>query len=805
MLGRALRSQVAVCAFEYDAGKLVTELRRTAASLNETLLDRIDNVVVQNEAVIRESAEAAWWDETQERASEHLVTLAAGQLRRQVDRGGVAARVVMSIDAVGPRTAAVSIVASDGRTLHTEDIPCQLTPAMRSIAVGKMGELIHAHGVDLIVISNGPARRACLIALGELIKQSGDGNLRWTLADRSGAEAYANGPAGNQEMRSTPRRFRAATWIAFSVLQPSQAIVKVDPLKLRLGSFQRELSDEALSAALADVMLSAAARGGVDVNSAPTTWLAQMPGMTREIAESIDKNRRESLFKSREELLQRVQWPSVVHSRQALPLLRVFGSEEPLDGTLIHPDDYAIAKKLAASLSIEMPPASPPGYAAPDYHAAEAEDAADGQGVHADPNAGLERDDDDDSNSDGSTSDDSDDSEPFGEVAQESTLSNSQNDEADGGAASPGDSAESSGEPTETTPQDGPQPEAVADPGTPENATPQDSTAAVDDPSPPQPPQIEDAKRPMPDRAAVDKLIKEWQIGHRRAHQLVRWLCDPFGEGAPAGDSPAVMDRMPTLANLQPGEPVIGVIVGVMPFGLFVELSPECSGLVHVSRISEGFIDDLNEAVQVGDVVTAYVTGIDDKRRRVALTAIDPNRPAPQRAPRGEGGGPRDQRGGPGRGGANRADGGRAQGQSSRGGGGRSQGGGGQGGGGRSAGGGRGQGGGGRGPGGGQGGGGGRGGFGGRDNRRGGNREPETYTVIGKEIPKPELTEEMREGKSPLRSFGDLLQVMKKDAPPPPPPAAPAPPEPPPPAANAAADNASDGAAHPPTDSEQPS
>ncbi len=364
MLGRALRSQVAQCSFEYDATKLVAELQRTAGGFNRHVEEKLREIVLQNEADIREAAEGAWWDELQERASVRLVGIAADHLRRQTDRGGVEAKVVMSIDAVGPRTAATAIVAADGRLLHSEDLPCQLSSAPRSQAVARMGELIHTYHVDLIVISNGPARRACMVAAGDLIAQSPAKSLRWTLADRSGADAYAGSPIADREMKSTPRRFRAAAWLVFSVLQPAQALAKVDPLKLRLGSFQRELSEEALLGTLNDVMVSGASRGGVDVNTTPVSWLSRLPGVWDGVAKAIDLRRRESLFKSRQQILELETWPTAVDSRQAIPFLRVFDSDEVLDGTLIHPDDYPLAKKLAAALDIELPPPAPPGYVA---------------------------------------------------------------------------------------------------------------------------------------------------------------------------------------------------------------------------------------------------------------------------------------------------------------------------------------------------------------------------------------------------------------------------------------------------------
>ena len=83
---------------------------------------------------------------------------------------------------------------------------------------------------------------------------------------------------------------------------------------------------------------------------------------------------------------------------------------------------------------------------------------------------------------------------------------------------------------------------------------------------------------------------------------------------------------MPVAKELKTGDQVIGVVVSVMPFGAFVELAPDCSGLVHVSRISESYIEDLHEAIQVGDIISAWVIGIDDKRRRVSLSAVSPER-----------------------------------------------------------------------------------------------------------------------------------------------------------------------------------
>ncbi|MGV3485092.1 MAG: S1 RNA-binding domain-containing protein, partial [Planctomycetaceae bacterium] len=549
--------------------------------------------------------------------------------------GGVEAKVVLSVDAMGPRTAAVAVVAADGRLLHTEDIPCQLTAGMRSAAVTRMGELIHQFGVDLIVVSNGPARRGCLVILHELVEQSTPGSIRWTIAERSGADVYAGSELANREMRSTPRRFRSAAWLAFSVLRPSQAITKVDPMRLRLGSFQRELSEDALWPALRDVMTSGVSRGGVDVNSAPVDWLCQLPGLNRELATAIDKRRRQSLFTSRSELLSMEQWTDPANARQAIAFLRVFGSEETLDGTLIHPDDYALAKKLTTALKLELPPAAPPGYRPPNFDEpvpAPVSESTASQSVVEEISVA----------SSAVVENFAADLQPLDEApasGQESTGAETTAEETTAALpAGQGTSEEPTSEDQTPTAGDESQPAAVGDSdaasaeATTEQTESAEATGEAADADSASAPSVVDVpaavRQPLPDEALINKCIKEWQVGARRVRNVVEALCDPFGEedSAATGVSHAVMTKVPKVADLKVGDQVIGVIVGVTEFGAFVEMSPDCSGLVHVSRVADRFVEDLHEAVQVGDVITAWVTNVDPKRRRVGLSAISPER-----------------------------------------------------------------------------------------------------------------------------------------------------------------------------------
>jgi uncharacterized protein len=59
---------------------------------------------------------------------------------------------------------------------------------------------------------------------------------------------------------------------------------------------------------------------------------------------------------------------------------------------------------------------------------------------------------------------------------------------------------------------------------------------------------------------------------------------------------------------------------------------------VHVSRLADRFIRDPHEVVAVGDIVKVWVMEVDKERRRVSLTMVCPGSERPRRPARGEGG-----------------------------------------------------------------------------------------------------------------------------------------------------------------------
>ena len=61
-------------------------------------------------------------------------------------------------------------------------------------------------------------------------------------------------------------------------------------------------------------------------------------------------------------------------------------------------------------------------------------------------------------------------------------------------------------------------------------------------------------------------------------------------------------------------------VVSLMPFGAFAEIVPGCDGLIHISQITDHKIAKPDEVLEVGQVVTAKITSINNENHQVGLS-----------------------------------------------------------------------------------------------------------------------------------------------------------------------------------------
>ncbi|MGL4799318.1 MAG: CvfD/Ygs/GSP13 family RNA-binding post-transcriptional regulator [Cellulosilyticaceae bacterium] len=72
--------------------------------------------------------------------------------------------------------------------------------------------------------------------------------------------------------------------------------------------------------------------------------------------------------------------------------------------------------------------------------------------------------------------------------------------------------------------------------------------------------------------------------------------------------------------KFQVGQIIEGTVTGVKPFGAFVALDETTQGLVHISHVTHGFLENINEAVKVGDKVKVKILSIDGEKGKISLS-----------------------------------------------------------------------------------------------------------------------------------------------------------------------------------------
>jgi transcriptional accessory protein Tex/SPT6 len=129
----------------------------------------------------------------------------------------------------------------------------------------------------------------------------------------------------------------------------------------------------------------------------------------------------------------------------------------------------------------------------------------------------------------------------------------------------------------------------------------------------------------------LESLAKELEVGVLTLKDILAQLARPGRD--PREDLPAPVFKrgIIKLEDLTPGMELTGTVLNVVDFGCFVDIGMHDSGLVHVSRLADRYIRDPHDVVAVGDIVHVWVMAIDKERRRVSLTMVRPGTQRPQR------------------------------------------------------------------------------------------------------------------------------------------------------------------------------
>ncbi|MFQ3787896.1 Tex family protein [Halomonas sp. A29] len=125
--------------------------------------------------------------------------------------------------------------------------------------------------------------------------------------------------------------------------------------------------------------------------------------------------------------------------------------------------------------------------------------------------------------------------------------------------------------------------------------------------------------------SATLKAVKPAEFADERfgvptISDILKELDKPGRDPRPEFKAAEFREGVETLKDLEPGMILEGSVTNVTHFGAFVDIGVHQDGLVHISALSDKFVEDPRSVVKAGDIVKVKVMSVDLERARIGLS-----------------------------------------------------------------------------------------------------------------------------------------------------------------------------------------
>lgn len=265
-------------------------------------------------------------------------------------------RVVLAFDPGYVNGCKLAVVDKNGKYLDSTVIkPFLKGDEEKRIKLSKevVVGLIKKYNVDIISIGNGTASRESEKFCAEMISEY-NLNCKYVIVSEAGASIYSASPQAIEEFPDLAVEKRSAVSIGRRLQDPLAELVKIPPEGIGVGLYQHDVSEKKLSNSLDFVVEKCVNSVGVNVNTASSSLLSYVSGITKAaIKKIIDYRESVGKIKSREEIKKK-KLLSDKAFEQAIGFLRITDGDNVLDSTAIHPESYEIANKLLSDLGFKV-------------------------------------------------------------------------------------------------------------------------------------------------------------------------------------------------------------------------------------------------------------------------------------------------------------------------------------------------------------------------------------------------------------------------------------------------------------------
>ncbi len=214
-------------------------------------------------------------------------------------------------------------------------------------------DLIDKYNIDVIAIGNGTASRESEAFIADCIKES-KRKVEYIIVSEAGASVYSASKLAISEFPDLTVEKRSAISIGRRLQDSLSELVKIDPKSIGVGLYQHDVTPKKLDESLNFVVTKVVNQVGVNVNTASSSLLSYVSGMTKKSIDAILNERDlKGKFTSREEIKKLKGITPKVYE-QAIGFIRIPDGVNPLDKTSIHPESYEVTKKLLDSIGMNL-------------------------------------------------------------------------------------------------------------------------------------------------------------------------------------------------------------------------------------------------------------------------------------------------------------------------------------------------------------------------------------------------------------------------------------------------------------------
>ena len=340
-INRAEREGALEVTLDVDVENGVKEIQKKFKSSNKYYSEAIEDGVVRllSPAVLREIRS----DETDE-ADNHGIGIFSENLKNLLMTQPIKGSRVLGVDP-GIRTGTKCAALDEtGKYLGYFLIKQVADPEGSYKAIA---EAIDKYDIQVVAVGNGTGSQEVQAIVSKVLSEEySDADVKYTVVDESGASVYSASDIAREEFPDLDLTIRGAISMGRRLQDPLAELVKIDPKAIGVGLYQHDVNQKKLSDTLDEVVGSVVNQVGVNLNTASYMLLKYVSGITSSTAKKIVAYRdANGKIMSREDL-KKVPGLGPKAFEQCAGFLKIAESENPLDNTWVHPENYEVAKEI---------------------------------------------------------------------------------------------------------------------------------------------------------------------------------------------------------------------------------------------------------------------------------------------------------------------------------------------------------------------------------------------------------------------------------------------------------------------------